>query len=196
MRKEIYISLDVETDGTIPGPYSMSSFGAAVAGSKTKDGTLEQYSPTEENTFYTELKPISDNFIPETAAVSGLDRNDLILNGEDPKEAMNRFYVWVKQMQEKYEASGSVLIGYPVVFDWLWLYWYLMTFSDEGSPFGFSRVADAKTTYSVKSNALIIDSVKSRMPKHLMSKRRHTHNGLDDAIEQGEMYMNLLRWEK
>lgn len=195
MRKEIYISLDVEADGPIPGPYSMSSFGAAVSGSLSKDGTVERFSPTEENTFYTELKPISDDFIPEAAAVSGLDRAELIANGEDPTQAMNRFYDWVKQMQENYNASGAVIVGYPVVYDWLWLYWYLISFSEQGSPFGHSRAVDAKTTYSVKGKALLIDSVKSRMPKHLMSKRPHTHNGLDDAIEQGEMYMNLVEWE-
>lgn len=30
-RKEIYISVDVEADGPIPGPYSLNSIGAAVA---------------------------------------------------------------------------------------------------------------------------------------------------------------------
>lgn len=30
---DLYISADVETDGPIPGPYSMLSFGLAVVGS-------------------------------------------------------------------------------------------------------------------------------------------------------------------
>ena len=49
---EIYVSTDVETDGPIPGPYSMISLGMAVAG-------------RPDLTFYTELRPISDEYVPD-----------------------------------------------------------------------------------------------------------------------------------
>jgi hypothetical protein len=32
------------------------------------------------------------------------------------------------------------------------------------------------------------------MPPQLLSSRRHTHNALDDAIEQAELFANLFRW--
>ena len=47
---ELYVAVDVEADGPIPGPYSMLSLGMAVAG-------------RSELTFYTELQPISDDFV-------------------------------------------------------------------------------------------------------------------------------------
>ncbi|MEU7894288.1 hypothetical protein AB0B45_15685 [Nonomuraea sp. NPDC049152] len=53
----------MEADGPIPGPYSMVSFGLAVAG--TFDGTLFEAADPTKDTFYAELKPISDTFDPE-----------------------------------------------------------------------------------------------------------------------------------
>jgi hypothetical protein len=48
-----YIMVDVESDGPIPGDYSMISFGAIVV------------EPSLVRTFYGRLKPISDKWIPE-----------------------------------------------------------------------------------------------------------------------------------
>ncbi|UUS33658.1 MULTISPECIES: 3'-5' exoribonuclease [Streptomyces] len=33
------------------------------------------------------------------------------------------------------------------------------------------------------------------MPRELLSSRRHTHHALDDAIEQAELFSNLMAWE-
>ena len=52
---DLYFSADVETDGPIPGPYSMLSFGIAVAGSF--DGQTFRR-PGRRATFYRELRPI------------------------------------------------------------------------------------------------------------------------------------------
>ena len=38
-------------------------------------------------------------------------------------------------------------------------------------------------------------AVKSRMPRHLLSGRPHTHHALDDAMEQAELLANLMRWD-
>ena len=57
-----YIMIDVESDGPIPGDYSMICFGAVVV------------EPLLEKTFYGELKPISEKWIPESLAVSGFNR--------------------------------------------------------------------------------------------------------------------------
>lgn len=36
---------------------------------------------------------------------------------------------------------------------------------------------------------------KRTMPPGLLSRRRHTHHALDDAIEQAELLANLMAWE-
>src|SRR5438046_2038913 len=55
---EIYVAVDIEADGPLPGLYSMLSLGMAAVG-------------FPELRFYTEMRPISDQFQPEAVAVSG-----------------------------------------------------------------------------------------------------------------------------
>jgi hypothetical protein len=192
--RELYISTDGETDGPIPVDYSLVSFGAFAACVKS-DAGIEALSKTDKtNTFYAELKPISEQWDPEALAISGLSREHLLANGEDPTEAMTRFVDWVKQMKVKHNATQVIFTGYPLGFDWMFIYWYLIHFAKE-SPFGFSKHIDMKSYYSGKTNEYISRSVKARMPKYLMSKHPHTHNPVDDAIEQGELHTNMLRWD-
>src|SRR5918997_4342397 len=80
---ETYVSVDIETDGPLPGVHSMLSIGAADVTDLSR-------------TFYAELKPVSDTFVPDALAVSGLDRAKLAAEGRDPAEAMNDFLAWVK----------------------------------------------------------------------------------------------------
>jgi len=186
---ELYISVDVEADGPIPGPYSMLSFGMAACG--TFDGTrFDPFDPAE-RTFYAELKPISDDHDPRALEVSGLDRERLARKGRAPEEAMRTAAAWVKSV-----AKGAlpVLVAYPLAYDWMWLYWYWMRFTSR-SPFGHSRHLDMKTVYAAKAGAMVAESTKRQMPEELLSKRPHTHNALDDAIEQAELFQNLFRWE-
>src|SRR4051812_3706045 len=64
---DVYFSADVETDGSIPGPYSMLSFALVYAGAY--DGRTFYRPPVYERTFYTELRPISDQFEQEALDV-------------------------------------------------------------------------------------------------------------------------------
>ena len=94
-KRELYVSVDVEADGPIPGPYSMLSFGMAACGTSDENG----FSATDpaERAFYAELKPISDAFDPEALAVSGLDRDRLAAEGREPAEAMAAAGTWVRE---------------------------------------------------------------------------------------------------
>ena len=68
---DVYFSADVETDGPIPGPFSILSFALVYAGAF--DG--KHFAPPQDyrRTFYRELKPISENFQPEALRVNGLN---------------------------------------------------------------------------------------------------------------------------
>jgi DNA polymerase III epsilon subunit-like protein len=187
VRQEVYLSADIEADGPIPGPYSMLSVGLAVAGRRTGDEPLVPADP-EAETFYRELKPISADFVPAALAVSGLDRERLVDEGEDPASAMADLTDWIAG-----RGGRPILVAYPLAFDWMFLYWYLMRFTG-ASPFGHSGHLDMKTMYAVKADVPVGRSVKRLMPKSLLSTRRHTHHALDDAIEQAELFVNLSRW--
>ncbi|ROQ95056.1 DNA polymerase III epsilon subunit-like protein [Streptomyces sp. 2132.2] len=189
-RPSLYISVDIEADGPIPGPYSMISFGAAVAG--RQDGASYTAADPESRTFYRELRPISGQYVPEALAVSGLDRERLLREGAEPAAAMAEFRAWVREVSAEAGAQ-PVMCGYPASFDWSFLYWYLMSFGGE-SPFGHSGCLDMKTLYATKAGVPLRAAVKGRMPRELLSARRHTHHALDDAIEQAELMSNLMLW--
>ncbi|WP_427165587.1 exonuclease [Streptomyces sp. C1-1] len=183
-----YISVDIEADGPIPGPYSMLSFGAAVAG--TQDADNFTAADPEERTFYRELRPITEEFVPEALAVSGLDRELLKTEGAEPAVALAEFADWVREVSA---GAQPVMCGYPAPYDWTFLYWYLIRFTG-ASPFGHSGCLDMKTLYATKAGLPLRAVAKGTMPRHLLSRRRHTHHALDDAIEQAELLANLMNW--
>src|SRR5215467_6711551 len=80
---DVYFSADVETDGPIPGPFSMLSFGLVYAG--TFDGVKFQRPADYRETFYRELKPISDEYQQEALNVNRLDRERLKREGISPE---------------------------------------------------------------------------------------------------------------
>ncbi|CAM5327780.1 3'-5' exonuclease [Streptomyces griseomycini] len=190
VKPSLYVSVDVEADGPIPGPYSMLSLGAAVAG--VQDGEGFTAADPEERTFYRELKPISEEFVPEALAVSGLDRARLGTEGAEPGRAMREFADWVRVAGTEAGAQ-PVMCGYPASYDWTFLYWYLIRFTGE-SPFGHSGCLDMKTLYAARAGLPLRAVAKGTMPRELLSRRRHTHHALDDAIEQAELFANLMTW--
>jgi hypothetical protein len=81
-----YFSADVETDGPIPGPFSLLSFALVYAG--YFDGATFRRPSSYKQSLYLELKPISDNFQEEALRVNGLDRARLCVEGLAPEIAM------------------------------------------------------------------------------------------------------------
>jgi hypothetical protein len=187
--QDVHVCVDVEADGPIPLVHSLSSLGACLAGSF--DGQRFTRLDPAADTFYAELAPVSEEFVPEALAVSGLDRDRLHREGEDPRAAMTRFAAWVQQVCG---AGRPVLVAYPASYDWPWVSVYLARFSEQGSPFGFSGVLDMKTMYAVKAGVRIGKATKRSMPKALLSQRPHTHHALDDALEQADLFANLMLW--
>jgi hypothetical protein len=184
-----YFSADVETDGPIPGPYSMLSFALVYAGSF--DGGKFQRPDHYRTTFYQELRPISEKFEIEALRVNGLNRERLCVSGSDPREAMIAANRWIQNIAG---AAKPVLVAYPVSFDWTWLYWYFVNFCPDGSPFGYSQCFDIKTALAVKGKQPIAVSGRSRVDRQLRPTHRHTHHAIDDAIAQAEIFANIFEW--
>jgi len=114
------IMVDVESDGPIPSDYSMICFGAVVV------------EPSLEKTFYGQLKPISEKWIPEALAVSGFTREETLAFGE-PKLVMKAFASWIAA-----NSSGRpFFISDNNGFDWQFINWYFHHFTGT-NPFGHS----------------------------------------------------------
>jgi hypothetical protein len=155
-----YIMVDVESDGPIPGDYSMISFGAVLV-----NETLDQ-------TFYGQLKPISEKFIPEALAVSGFTREDTLLFN-DPVQVMADFKNWI----EKVSSDRPLFISDNNGFDWMFVCWYFHHFIG-ANPFGHSS-QNLGSLYKGMEK----DTFKNF--KHLR-KTKHTHHPVDDAKGNAE----------
>ncbi|MFH0903497.1 MAG: exonuclease [Pseudomonadota bacterium] len=186
---DTYFSADVETDGPIPGPFSMLSFALVKAGSF--DGARFVRPASYDTHLYLELRPVSGKYDIEALRVTGINRDHFVADGHDPRAAMTMASEWVAQHSQ---GTQPVLVAYPLGFDWTWLYWYFMQFSDYGSPFLHSKCFDLKTAYAVKAGVTISQAGRSRIPPHLRGVHQHTHHALDDAIEQAELFANVFEW--
>ena len=187
---DVYFSADVETDGPIPGPFSILSFALVFAG--TFDGQRFTVPQNYQQRFYRELKPISNDFQPDALRVNGLDRDKLLIEGERPETAMTEAAQWIKGIVGH---GKPILVAYPLSFDWSWLYWYFTKFSAQGSPFNHSLCFDIKTAFAVKAGVPISEAGKSKLLPSLRPQNRHTHHALDDAVEQAEIFAMVFQWE-
>jgi hypothetical protein len=188
---DVYFSADVETDGPIPGPFSMLAVAIVKAG--TYDGRLFEPANLSSEVFYAELKPISNEFDRGALEVNGLDRERLAREGRDPIDAMTEAAEWIRRRSAK---GSPVLVAYPLSFDWMWLYWYFVRFSRTGSPFNHSRCFDVKTAFAVKGQRPVSGSSRSELRRVLGNiQRAHTHKAVDDAREQAEIFAHLFSWK-
>jgi hypothetical protein len=185
---DIYFSVDVESDGPVPGRFSMLSF--ALVAVATFDGEqLVRLDPHAASRYW-ELQPITEQFEPAALSVNGLDRAKLLREGLPPAQAMREAARWVREVAD---GRRAVLVAYPAVFDWSFVHWYFSTFAEE-SPFGHGSCIDIRSMYMGASGCTYAASSKSQLPAAILPQAAHTHNALDDAIEQGELFGNLFEW--
>jgi hypothetical protein len=160
-----WIMVDVESDGPIPGDFSMVCLGAVVV------------EPGLERTFHGKLRPISERYVPDALAVSGFTR-DATLAFEDPKVVMVRFVSWLDDVGGRRPLFVSDNNG----FDWGFVNWYLHHFVEK-NPFGHS---------SQNLGSLYKGLVKDTFAtfKHLR-KTAHTHDPVDDARGNAEALLHM-----
>ncbi|MDZ4229162.1 MAG: 3'-5' exonuclease [Patescibacteria group bacterium] len=173
-KPEAYISVDVEASGPIPGEYSLLSIGACIVTNTCQN-------------FYSELKPLNNNFIARAMAVNGLSLAKLKTEGENPAAAMARFRDWVGKVSAE---TKPVFVGFNATFDWSFTHWYFMKFLGH-DPFGISGL-DIKAYFMGRHRVSWRETNKKRVRSLYPSQTGHTHNALDDAKEQAEIFAQLV----
>lgn len=178
---EIYIATDVEADGPIPGPYSMLSFGMSVVGKP-------------DMFFYTEIKPISDNYIPEALHVSGLNREKLKKEAPTPEEAMEKAARWINKLKD---IGRPVFLAGPAVWDGMFIHWYFVKFLGK-SPFGPTGSGiDLRSYWMGMTGCEWVESRKGKIKYALDLKNlKHTHHAGEDASELARVFETMLAHQK
>jgi hypothetical protein len=103
-----------------------------------------------------------------------------------PEQVMPEYVEWLKKLPGK-----PIFVSFPAAFDFLFLQWYLHRFAGE-SPFGQAAL-DMKTLAMALLGLEFHQAIKGNMPDEWFDQAKHTHIALDDAIEQGELFCNMLR---
>lgn len=163
-----YFVVDVESDGAVQGKHSMVCFGAVLI---DPEGKLDK-------TFYGQTAPISDEYNPESLAISGFTREQH--EGFDPPSlVMQNFHAWIEEVNGK---GKPILLSDNNGYDAPWINWYFHAFRGE-NPFGWSsrRIGDMFCGF--------FNNERYQWKKHRISK--HTHHPVDDAKGNAEALIYL-----
>jgi hypothetical protein len=181
-RPLIYLSTDVETDGPLPGPNSMWSL-ASVAYTADKK-ILGQFSVNLAD--LPGAKPSEKTMAfwnrPENANALKAARE----NPQVPAKAIKDYVAWVKNL-----PGDPVFVAYPLAFDSMFVLWYTLYFAGE-NPFKAGSL-DIKSYSAGMLKADFRDLSLDKYPERWFDPLPHTHIALDDALEQGAFFINMLQ---
>jgi DNA polymerase III epsilon subunit-like protein len=170
------ISVDIEAAGSIPSRFALLSIGAC---------TLTR----PQQTFYVELQPDQDQFDPQALEVHGLDPEQLRQKGLPPEEAMRRFADWLKNTLPPGEKP--IMLAFNAPFDWMFINDYFIRYLGE-NPFGHNAI-DIKAVYLGATGKSWQETSGVYLHARYHDGSRLTHNALDDAIAQADIFEGILR---
>lgn len=176
--EQLYLSIDVEADGPCAGINSMLSLG--IAGFTVDKGIVFEW---EKNMF-----PLSGcTADKETMKWWSKKENDVafkyvLSNRVSAQNAFVELFSKIRELKKTYEIT---VVGWPINYDWQWINYYFHRFVKQ-NPLGFSARCIASYGWG-KTGSKTIDYAKFADPKY-----QHTHKALDDAKEQGALFINLL----
>ena len=184
-----YCFLDVEVDGPTPGANSMLGLGFAAYDEDGRERdvfevnleTLEGASGAEESMRWWRAQPEAWVHV----------RRDAV----PPAEGMERCLSWLDGL-----GPELALAAHPLLFDGIWLDWYLRNFCDAAAFRGPFRVrcpfvGAGVDVPSYLQAALNLEYFRARpdYPPDLMGDVPHTHKPIDDARGHAALYFNARR---
>lgn len=184
-KDQIYIVVDMESDGPIPGTYSMLAIGAVATDAQKEIAS-----------FYRKLLPHKDAKADpdtvrwwQTAEPEGW--KELQKDAEPPDVVMKDFYEWVKSF-----GKTPVFVAHPVWFDYGFVRWYLQTFVGDDPFHDYSKpqqTLDIASFISGKYSLPLSKSVRQTLPERLLANMpEHTHLAIDDTQGYAAILRNVL----
>jgi ribonuclease T len=173
---EFYISVDIEAAGPSPTFYSMLSIGAC---------TLQE----PRYTFYLELKPVHNEKNQNALKISGLDWHKLKEEGIHPQDAIPQFAQWIVDVTP--EGYQPIFLAFNAVFDWLFVNEYFYRFYGS-NPFGH-KALDIKAYYMGLHGVTWEETAMRYLSAHYLNNQDLTHNALQDAVDQADIFQKMLQ---
>jgi DNA polymerase III epsilon subunit-like protein len=174
-KNECYIIVDIEASGPNPGKYVLLSIGAC---------TLNE----PRSTFYIELQPDSEAFMPQAMEVNQLSMAKLSVEGIPPKLAMQKFSDWIHDSIPK--NSQPLFTAFNAPFDWMFVNEYFHRYLGS-NPFGHSAL-DIKAFYMGSHAVTWQETSLKEICKKYCEEHELTHHALSDAIHGADLFQVLL----
>jgi 3'-5' exoribonuclease-like protein len=186
-RPELYISIDIETDGPAPGLNSMLALGAAAFGLDGSEGLQ----------WYSAITPLPGAVRdPDTMAwwrqkSQRAAWQEVNTDPEEPGRAIASFVEWLENDLRGYRL---IAVGWPIAFDFAFVNYYCHKFTGR-NPLGFAGL-DIRSYANGLANhpqyySLPEASVWKMAGGEPDSSGLRPHHALDDAIGQGRLFTAL-----
>lgn len=180
MGVEIYVSTDIETDGPVPGRNAMLSIASAAF---TADKhMLASFSANLDSPPGCRPDPATLKWWKTQPEAWAACRHE----PEPPELVMGRYVDWLKGL-----PGRPVFVAYPAAFDFPFVLWYLTRFAAE-NPFGYA-VIDIRSYAMGVLGRPYLECRRDKLPKGWFDPLPHSHVALDDAVEQGHWFCNMLQ---
>lgn len=182
---QIYIIVDIELDGFIPGEHSILSIGAVAS-------TTDQ----EVGSFYKKLLPLEGlTADPENMAwwkTQPEAWQEVTTDAEPAAAVIAAFREWVTSF-----GKSPVFVASPLILDYPFIKWYLHKFGGEELFEDFEpaqRTLDLASFTAGKLNIPLARARRMQLPPEVtQGMPEHSHKAIDDARGYGVILRNVLK---
>lgn len=181
---KIYVSFDWETDGRSPVISNGLQFGLTILDENRNELFAKCWN----------LAPRKGKVPTKSAQEFWESRKEqyesMLVNQVEPAV----FIAELNEILKQFSDRQWVWLAYPVSFDWCWLSHYYFEFStaDEGEPdIGYEAVCIDTLFDQYCKDHNLAGAEKKALKLALMKREELTHNALDDAREQANLYFGL-----
>lgn len=180
---ETYFSVDVETDGLVPGRNAMLSIGA-IAYAGTAFEPLDTFSINLVELHGTSPDKDTMEWWKKFPTAWEMTRQ----NPQPPLSALLRFAEWIRATAKD---ARPVFCAWPLNFDASFISYYFAVIGEK-NPFGIGGL-DMRSLWMGLSGMSYVECNDEKVPGPWQSKHAHAHVALEDALQQGDILVAMLK---
>jgi DNA polymerase III epsilon subunit-like protein len=181
----VYVCVDLEASGPVPGLYNMVSIGGVAV---RWDGTRH----VRGDTFYFEIAPDFDGFDAHAQSIHGLTEAHLRAEGLPSKVVLEAITAWLSEQCPNGERA--LFVGHNAPFDWMYTAWYF-AWAGMPNPFGYNALDTKALTMGVhglKWKQCNKEVLLELHPQLKAPAPEMVHDALADAEFQADILVALL----